>query len=715
MFSGQNIQVRRLDGDLAHLVFDRRDASINKLDHATLVELEAAVGILAAASDLRGVLVSSAKDSFIVGADITEFAAMFASDEATLSARMRWANRIFCALEDLAPPTVVAINGLALGGGLECALAGSARVLAEDAEVGLPEVGLGLFPGYGGCVRLSRLAGVQTAIDWIVDGKPRAAGAALAAGVVDAVCPAGELLAAARTLLERILAGDFDLAARRCRMLGALSGAPEQLASLLGAARSAQEKVLALHQPAAALAIEGLARGAGMGRDGALAEEGRALLLVAKSQAAGAMIQAFLNRQALKKLFGRHRANARPVRAAAVLGAGIMGGGIAVTSALKGIPVRLKDIAEKQLEQGMAEAGKQVARQVRGGHLDAAGASRVLADIVPQLDYAGFADCDVAIEAVVENLAVKHAVLGELERAIGPQTVIASNTSSLRIDEIAVPLARPENFVGMHFFNPVPVMALVEIIKGSRTSEVAVSTAVDYAVRMGKTPIVVQDCPGFLVNRILTPYVRAFLDLVADGVDFARIDRLMESFGWPMGPAYLQDVVGIDTGRHVFDIISAGYPERFPPQQRNALAVMADAGRYGQKNGIGFYRYESDPQGKPRKVVAEDSYRLLAAIQPAEARQIGDQEIVDRMMLSSVLEAARALEDGVVATAGELDMAMLLGIGYPTYLSGPLKYADWLGLPAIVALGEKYGELGPQYRVTERIRQMAASGARYYS
>jgi 3-hydroxyacyl-CoA dehydrogenase/enoyl-CoA hydratase/3-hydroxybutyryl-CoA epimerase/enoyl-CoA isomerase len=266
----------------------------------------------------------------------------------------------------------------------------------------------------------------------------------------------------------------------------------------------------------------------------------------------------------------------------------------------------------------------------------------------------------------------------------------------------------------MHFFNPVPVMALVEIIKGSRTSEVAVSTAVDYAVTMGKTPIVVQDCPGFLVNRILTPYVRAFIDLVADGVDFVRIDRVMEEFGWPMGPAYLMDVVGIDTGCHVFDVISAGYPEVMPIQKNNALAVMVANKRYGQKNGIGFYRYENDPNGKPKKMVAEDSYQLLTSIHPTLPKAVSDEEIIERLMLSSILEAARALEDGVVATAGELDVAMLLGIGYPQYIGGPLKYADWLGMPKVVELGEKYGYLGPQYRVTDKIRAMAVSGERFY-
>lgn len=711
MFSGKCMAVHRLDNDVAHLVFDRQESAINKLDRATLEEVEIAVKLVAGDASLRGLLVSSAKDNFIVGADIKEFGELFGRDRAALDAHMRWANQIFCAFEDLPIPSVVAINGMALGGGLEFALGATLRVMAENAQIGLPEVTLGIFPGYGGTVRLGRLAGAQVAVDWVASGKPRRAAEALVARVVDAVSPAEQLQEQALSLLGRAMAGEIDVAAIRRKKQGAIPGHHD---AVFADALTRQAKALAVHLPAAAMAIASMARGAGKGRDLALDEERHALLKVVKTQAAGAMIQGFHNQQALKKLFGRHRANARRVRSAAVLGAGIMGGGIAFTSALKGVPVRLKDISRQQLDLGMAEVKKQIARQIKSGRVSEAKGQQVLISIQPQLDYAGFSDCDLVVEAIIENLKVKHAVLSELEQAVAPDTVIASNTSSLRIDEIAMPLQRPENFVGMHFFNPVPVMALVEVIKGSRTSEVAVSTAVDYAVTMGKTPIVVQDCPGFLVNRILTPYVRAFLDLVADGVDFVRIDRVMEAFGWPMGPAYLMDVVGIDTGCHVFDVISAGYPAVMPIQENNALAVMVANQRYGQKNGIGFYRYENDPAGKPKKTVAEDSYLLLKPIQLSPPREVSDEEIVERMMLSSILEAARALEDGVVATAGELDVAMLLGIGYPQYLGGPLKYADWLGLPKVVALGEKHGHLGPQYRVTDKIRSMAASGAQFY-
>jgi 3-hydroxyacyl-CoA dehydrogenase/enoyl-CoA hydratase/3-hydroxybutyryl-CoA epimerase/enoyl-CoA isomerase len=462
------------------------------------------------------------------------------------------------------------------------------------------------------------------------------------------------------------------------------------------------------------MALAMLEQAAGLDRHGALLMEARQFAAVAKTQAAASLVQAFHNDQALKKLFRQHGRSARPVRQAAVLGAGIMGSGIAYASAASGVPVRLKDVSSDQLAAGVATVTRQIERQVKSGRMSPSRRSAVLDAVAPQSDYAGFADVDVVIEAIVENLAVKHAVLTELEDAVHEQAIIASNTSSLRIDDIAQPLKRPGNFVGMHFFNPVPQMALVEVIKGSATSDATVSTAVGYVVAMGKTPIVVKDCPGFLVNRLLTPHIRAFMQLVADGADFAAVDRVMEEFGWPMGPACLEDVIGIDTGSKVNDVISAGYSERMPPLEHDVLQLMAHSERFGQKNGIGFYRYASGADGRLARMTAPETYQLLASVQPHGRRDFAPSEIVERMMLPMLIEAAHALEDGVVDTPGELDMALLLGLGFPRYLGGPLKYADWLGLERVVGLSDKYAHLGAQYRATQAMRSMAAAGQTYY-
>lgn len=714
MFQGESIEVLPLQDGLVELRFDRRGEAINKLDARTVDEFRQATERIAASPDVRGVLVTSAKDVFIVGADITEFGATFQQAEADIARGVRASNELFNAFEDLAVPSVVAINGFALGGGLELAMLAPLRVMADTAQVGVPEVKLGLFPGFGGTVRLSRLAGLATAIDWVASGKPAKAPAALAAGVTDEVAAPEALRERALALLQRAVRGEIDWQAAQQRKRAPLALSKQEAGALVEAARTQVAARSGKHQPAAIIALEMMAEATGRDRAGALDLESAAFGRVAKTQAAASLVQAFLNDQALKKLYKRHAREGRPVKQAAVLGAGIMGGGIAYTSALRGTPVRMKDIAQPQLDLGMAEAGKQLAKQVKNGRLAQAKADAIQASIVPQLDEVGFDSVDCVVEAVVENLEVKRKVLAALEGSVKPGTVIASNTSSLRIDDIAQPLARPEDFVGMHFFNPVPVMQLVEVIQGAKTSNAAVSTAVGYAVAMGKTPIVVKDCPGFLVNRILTPYINAFVQLVADGADFEAVDRAMEAFGWPMGPAYLQDVVGMDVGAHVGDVIAAGYPQRMPALERNAVKLMVANKRYGQKNGAGFYCYENDPTGRPRKSVAPEAHALVATLQPQGRRDFADAEIVERMMLPMVVEAAHALEDGVVATPAELDMALLLGVGFPAYAGGALKYADWLGLDRVVALCDKHAALGAPYVPTARMREMAARKLRYY-
>jgi 3-hydroxyacyl-CoA dehydrogenase/enoyl-CoA hydratase/3-hydroxybutyryl-CoA epimerase/enoyl-CoA isomerase len=713
LHQGQTVQVTRMDNGFAELCFDRTGEAINKLDRRTLADLNAALAAIAAAPGLRGVLVTSAKEVFIAGADITEFGALFKKPEADMHAHFRMANGALRGFEQLAIPVVAAINGFALGGGLELALACDFRVMSAAAQIGLPEVSLGLFPGLGGSVRLPRIAGMDVAIAWITGGKPSRADVALAAGVVDQVAAPDQLRETALALLETLAADEAHWQERR-----AVRQAPMPLDAaqeLFQLAKATIAKSSPKHQPAAMLALESMEANWPLPIAAALEAEMVKFTEVARTQAADSLVQAFVSDQALKKLCRAHAREARQVKSAAVLGAGIMGGGIAFASALKGVPARMKDIAQGQLDLGLGEAGKLLARQVKQGRLTQEKADLVRRGISAQLDYAGFGQVDVVVEAVVENIKIKHAVLAELETMVADDAIIASNTSSLRIDDLAVPLKRPHNFVGMHFFNPVPVMPLVEIVKGEQTSVAAVSTAVGYAVAMGKTPVVVKDCPGFLVNRILIANTRAFTQLVADGADFEQVDRAMEAWGWPMGPAYLMDVVGMDTGSHVCKVIAAGYPERMTSNWADILELMVANKRLGQKSGAGFYRYEADPAGKPVKHPDPASHALAAEVQAQGRRDFADTEIVERLMLPMIIEAACALEDGVVATPAELDMALLLGIGFPRYAGGPLKYADWLGMERVLALSDKHAHLGPPYVATPGMRAMAARGASFYT
>jgi 3-hydroxyacyl-CoA dehydrogenase/enoyl-CoA hydratase/3-hydroxybutyryl-CoA epimerase/enoyl-CoA isomerase len=712
LFEGQTIKVDTHDGGLAELCFERGVEAVNKLDALTFGELRRALHAIVATPAIQGVLITSAKDNFIVGADIFEFTRVFKRPERDIEAFVGANSEIITALSDLPVPTVAAISGLALGGGLEVALAADYRVLSSAAKIGFPEISLGLFPGYGGTVRLPRLAGLGPSAEWIIFGAQHSAERALQAGAVDAVAVPEELRATALAMLKMAIEGKADWQDRRSRMNQKL-GLKKEAVSLLANARAQAAKALP-HLPAAHFAVELLEKASGLDRDAALALEAETFAKVAKTQAADSLVTIFVNEQAVKKTIRRYAKEAPPVRKAAVAGAGIMGGGIAYQSASRGVPIVMKDIAATALDLGMSEARKLLANAVATGRLTQDKADVVIGSITPSLTYEGFDDADVVVEAIVENLAVKQAVLREIEGRVSSNAILASNTSSLRIGDLAEGLRRPENFLGMHFFNPVPKMPLVEVVRGAKTSAQAVAAVTGYAAAMGKTPIVVEDCPGFVVNRTLTPYLIGFLRLVHDGANFQEIDKAMEAFGWPMGPAYLIDVIGLDNSHHVVEIISAGLAPRMDLPFEMALEILVRDGRLGQKNGRGFYKYESDSKGRPRKDIDPDTERLLAAGQPNGRTSIGEEEIVARMMLPLILEAARCAEDGIAASPGQVDMCLILGLGLPRYLGGALKYADHLGLKNVVERADGLAGLSPIYRPSDRLRAMAAAGEVLY-
>lgn len=715
MYQGQSIQVTKLDGGIAELCFDNKTDSVNKFDLRTVTELSEAAKALAADSSLTGLLVTSGKEVFIVGADITEFGQNFQKSEEEIAAWALEANQIFNAIEDLPVPSVTAINGIALGGGLEMALTTDFRVMSDKAQIGLPETKLGIIPGFGGTVRLPRLIGADNAIEWIAGGEQQKAAAALKVHAVDGVVPGDKLKDAALKLLKAAQAGQFDWKARREQKKGKLNLDMLSGMMVFTTAKGFIAGKAGKNYPAPVAAVGAIEKAAGKGRDEALKIEGQAFAKLAKTSVADALIALFLNDQLLKKKAKAAGKIAKPIKHAAVLGAGIMGGGIAYQSASKGTPIVMKDIAEKSLELGMGEANKLLSAQVDRKKLTPAKAGEILSTIRPTLNYGDFGGVDIIVEAVVENPKVKKSVLAEVEGIVKDGTIIASNTSSISIDELATALKKPENFLGMHFFNPVHKMPLVEVIYGAKTSKEAIATTVAYATAMGKSAIVVKNCPGFLVNRILFPYFGGWMMLLRDGADFQKIDKVMETFGWPMGPAYLQDVVGIDTSHHVGDVLAAGYPDRMDNKLfKSAMDVMYENKRFGQKNGIGFYKYTTDPKGKPKKEVVQDSYDLIKSVQPQGQKDFSDEEIVDRHMLPMIIETVRCLDEGIVETAAEADMGLIMGVGFPPFRGGALKYADSIGMKTILEKCAKYAHLGKLYEPTESMKKMAAEGKAYY-
>lgn len=713
IYQGKAIRVALLADDIAELCFDRDGETVNKFDRLTLGELQAAVQAIQACPQARAVLVSSAKDGFIVGADIGEFLDSFRQPPEVLQAWLQQAASFFSAFEDLPLPSVAAVHGVALGGGLEMALAADFRLLAEDARVGLPEVRLGINPGFGGTVRLPRLIGADNAIEWIATGKEHDAAAALRFGVADAVVARAALREQGLAMCRRAIAGELDYRARRQVKLEPLRLAPVEQLMVFETARAFVAAQAGPHYPAPLQAVKTLQQAATLPREAAHVIEAQAFVRLAGSEVARSLIGVFLNDQQLKKKARAAERQARPVQQAAVLGAGIMGGGIAYQSALKGTPILLKDVREQALQLGLGEAARLLARRVEQGRMTVLEMAKVLNSIRPTLAYGDFAGVDLLVEAVVENPAVKRAVLAEVEQQVGEEAILTSNTSTISIDHLAEVLERPANFCGMHFFNPVHRMPLVEVIRGRQSSEQTIATVVAWARRMGKTPVVVNDCPGFLVNRVLFPYFAGFTRLLAMGIDFVRIDRLMERFGWPMGPAYLLDVVGIDTAHHARAVLAAGYPERMREAGRTALDALYEAGRLGQKSGSGFYRYQVEGGGKPKKQ-ADPAVEACLAPLVGEVRELSDEDIVAILMLPLCLETVRCLEEGVVASAAEADMGLLYGLGFPAFRGGALRYIESLGLAEFVALADRHAELGPLYVPTPALREMAASGRTFY-
>ncbi|MEH6531122.1 MAG: fatty acid oxidation complex subunit alpha FadB [Photobacterium frigidiphilum] len=714
IYQGETLSVRYLDDGIAELNLNAPGA-INKFDLKTLECLNEALNALYQQSDLKGLLVTSDKDAFIVGADITEFLGLFAKPAEELSQWLTRANDIFNKLEDLPVPTLSAINGHALGGGCECVLATDFRLADTTARIGLPETRLGIMPGFGGTVRLPRLLGADSAMEIITAGKDKKAQDALKLGLVDAVVAPPALKDAALSMIKDAIAGKLDWKKRREQKKAPLTLNKIEATMSFTMAKAMVAQVAGKHYPAPMTAVIAIEAAARMSRDEALVVENKHFITLAKTDVAQSLVGIFLNDQYIKGKAKKAAKEGQPTKKGVVLGAGIMGGGIAYQSALKGVPVLMKDIAVPSLDLGMAEAAKLLNKQLERGRIDGVKMAKVLSGITPSLHYAGAEDADVVVEAVVENPKIKAAVLAEVESNVSDTTVIASNTSTIPINLLAQSLKRPENFCGMHFFNPVHRMPLVEIIRGEHTSEETISRVVAYAAKMGKSPIVVNDCPGFFVNRVLFPYFAGFSLLLRDGADFTQVDKVMEKqFGWPMGPAYLLDVVGIDTAHHAQAVMAEGFPDRMGKNYKDAVDVMFEQQRFGQKNGNGFFAYSVDRRGKPKKNVDPAVEELLAPVLGAATTFTSD-EIIARMMIPMINEVVRCLEEDIIATPAEADMALVYGLGFPPFRGGIFRYIDTLGLAEYVAMADKFAHLGAVYEVPAGLREKAAKGESYYT
>lgn len=715
IYTGKSLTVSMLDDGFAELVFDA-EGSVNKFDRQTVSELDEATQALKSRDDVKGVLVRSNKSTFIVGADITEFTELFDKDDEEVLAWVAKTAQVFDRFEDLPFPTIAAVNGFALGGGCEMTLACDLRVADTTASIGLPEVKLGLMPGFGGTVRLPRVIGSDNALEWMTTGKDRKGQQALNEGAVDAVVKPEALKDAALSMLKDAASGALDWQKRREQKKAPLQLNKNEATMSFSTAAAMVAAKAGKHYPAPHMMVETVKNAAGLDRDGALKLENQGFVKLAKTDAAKAQIGIFLSDQLVKGK-GKKQAKAatKQNKLTAVLGAGIMGGGIAYQAAVKGMPVVMKDINDDALDLGLKEAAKILGKGMERGKVDAKKMASTLNSITPTLDYNAMKDADLVIEAVVENAKVKASVLKETEKTVAKDAIICSNTSTISINQLAENLENPERFCGMHFFNPVHKMPLVEIIRGEKTSDDTINAVVAASLKMGKTPIVVNDCPGFLVNRVLFPYFAGFSKLVLDGADFAAVDKVMEkTFGWPMGPAYLLDVVGMDTADHAAGVMAEGIPERMQKIGNDPVTLQYRAERLGQKNGKGFYEYGTDKRGRPTKNASDDTYALLKE-HVSDSKDFDKDEIIARLMVPMANEAIRCLEEGIVDSASEADMALLYGIGFPPFRGGIFRWIETIGLANFVEMADKYAHLGPIYQVSDGVRQMAADGKSYFA
>ncbi len=703
-------------GDVALVELDLVGEKVNKLSSPVMTRLSEVVRELEASAFKAVVIISRKSNIFVAGADIEEIKSIKTKEQ--FVPVLEEANRIFNAIEDLKIPVIAAIHGACLGGGCELSLACDYRIATDDpsTKIGLPETKLGIIPGFGGCIRLPRVVGLQAALDIILNGKSVVAPKALKMGLVDQVVHPSILEAQALKFAETLIASGKPAKRRKHfkpqGLMGKLMESALLKGKVLSEARKMVLKFTAGHYPAPLKAIEVIGKTYGMSdRAKALRIEMEGFCQVAVTDVSKHLINVFFLMESVKKKTGvTGNAKAHAVKRVGVLGAGTMGGGIAYVAADRGIEVRMKDLNNGALALGFSHARDLWAKQLKKRRINQFDFGRKMNLVTGGLDYAGFKQLDVVIEAVVEDMKIKQKVIGETAANCRPDCIIATNTSSLSVTEMAKGHPHPENFIGMHFFNPVDKMPLVEIIRGEKTSDEAVATIFELTKKMGKLPVVVRDGPGFIVNRLLVPYMIEAMWLLHDGMSIEKVDSLYKKqFGMPMGPFALLDEVGLDVGIKVSKIFHETLGERI--MLPTEMMKLKESGRLGKKGKKGFYLY--DERGKATGV-DQSIYAELGL--PAPTNKLSDKEVVQRGIFPMINEAALALiEEHIVDTPDEVDLAMITGTGFPPFRGGLLRYADSVGTQTIADELEVYAtRYGARFKPSTPLRNMAKTNRTFY-
>jgi 3-hydroxyacyl-CoA dehydrogenase len=654
--------------DIAIITID--NPPVNALSPGVPEGLQAGIQQAAADDQVKAIIMIGAGSTFIAGADIREFGKIVSGEKPRISL-LPYLQRV----EDSPKPVVAAIHGQALGGGLEAAMCAHYRVIAPSAQVGQPEVKLGLIPGAGGTQRLPRLAGVVKALEMCAAGEPMKAQDAVSAGLADRIIE-GDLLTGA-IAFAREVAGKPALKTRDRN-----EKVKNVMPMIFGFAREqARKKARGMHAPLAAVdAVEAATQ---MSFEDGCKREAELFNECLFSSESKALIHAFFSERAVSKIPGISRnTKTYDIQRGAVVGAGTMGGGITMTYANAGIPVIVKETAQDALDRGMNTIRKNYAGTVAKGRLSQQAMEERLARITPQLSYDGFEQADIIVEAVFENMDVKKQVFSELDKIAKPECVLASNTSSLNIDEIASATSRPQMVIGNHFFSPAHVMKLLEVVRGKATSNEVIATSMALGKRLGKVAVLAGNCPGFIGNRMIGPYVREAHFLVEEGASVEQVNDALYNFGMAMGPLAMDDLAGLDVG---WAIRKEFEKYQKPGVRKPRVAdLLYELGRFGQKTGRGWSKYDANRKPQADSETAQ-LIEKAAGDAGIERRRVPDQEIVDRCIYALVNEGARLLEEGIALRASDMDITYIYGYGFPAWRGGPMFYADTVDLKNVLA------------------------------
>jgi 3-hydroxyacyl-CoA dehydrogenase len=688
------------DGDVAIITIN--NPPVNALSPGVPQGISEAVGQIGKDDSVRAAVLIGGGRTFVAGADIKEFGKL-ASGKSPRGAGLL---PLLLQIEDCRKPIVMAIHGTAFGGGLELAMAGHYRVAAPGAQVGQPEVKLGIIPGAAGTQRLPRLVGVTKAVEMCAEGNPVKVEDAAKLGIIDRIIE-GDLLSGAIRFAREVAGRPAPKTRERDGNLGT----PEQSAPIFAAAREAvRKKQRGMMAPLAAIdAVEAATK---MSFAEGCLEEQRLFVECLQSDQSKALIHVFFGEREVAKIPDVPKETPTiPVANVAVVGAGTMGGGIAMVFANAGIPVLLKESDQAALDRGLANIQKNYANSVKRGRFTQQFVDERMKLISPTLQYDGFEKADMVVEAVFEGMALKKQIFAELDRVCKAGAVLASNTSTLSIDEIASTTSRPEFVIGTHFFSPANVMRLLEIVRGQKTSKPVIATCMQLSKKIGKVGVLVGNCRGFVGNRMFGPYVRESVFLVEEGASVEAVDKVLTDFGMAMGPLAVGDLAGLDVGWRV----RKEYRHLEKPGVRQAMAGdrLCEMGRYGQKTGAGWYKYDENRRATPDPEVAALVRRWAAEAGIAQ-RQISADEIVDRCLYALVNEGARILDEGYALRAVDIDIIYLNGYGFPAYRGGPMWFADTVGLKKVYdRICEFYRQHGSLWEPAPLLQQLAEQGGTF--